>query len=235
MGITTGLGTYVYVQKAAEKPKPVEKPPVITEEPEPEPEKIAEITNFEGYYDVSKKLVRLDWDYEEHASKITQVRLLYSKAGDSINVAQFSSYDLPIDAFGLPTGNNAFTLRLILDNEEVIEETVYVKINYVLSVEQRVEQGDHRTRVTLDYQYDRANPVNAPSIQCMSDVDCSMVAYVDTKVVEENGRLKASTTYEFTWKETPVTYETFYVRWNFKDDQQIIYQNFDFEVTKGNK
>lgn len=235
IAITSGLGIYMYVQKEMNKPDDnitnSDKPP----QKEPEPDKTAEVKNFDGSYNGDSKLIQLSWSIAENASKVKQVRLVYNTAGDSINVTQFSSYELPIDAYGLPTGNNTFTLRLIMDNDDTIEETVHVKIDYVLSVQQSIEQGDQSTKVTLTYQYDQANPVKVPSILCLGDADCSLTRYVDTTVNEENGRINASSTYEFSWKEVPVAFENFYVRWNFKDDHGSIYQSYDLPVTKGKK
>lgn len=231
IAITGSLSIYTLYQKQQEKPS-LKEP--VTKEEDPEPKKNAEITSFEGYYDATSKQVKLNWTYQENSTKVTSIKLLYKDGSDPITVTQFPSYDLPIELYNLPTGYNDFTLRLVLDNGDTLEKNTKVKIDFVLSAKQTIEQTDYSTKVTLTYVYDKSNPVSVPSIQCLSDtVDCSVTNYIDTKVIEDHGRMSAQTTFEFIWSERPIKHAMYYVRWSFKDEDQNVYQNYDFQVTKG--
>lgn len=224
--IIIALSVYIFVNTQAQQ-EPA-KPAVTT--PDPAPAKTtAEITQFEGEYRKDLRYIDVSWSYEKHTSTISSVELYINNTYVD-NVSDYSSYQISKDAYNYATGENVLRLILNLSNGKTVEKTTKVFVNYVVSMEQRVKQLDHATQITLNYQYDKAHPVEVPSIFI---TDASIVSgeiiYIGTKTKTRDGSVFAETTYQINWPETVVTYQQFDVRWSFKDIQY----SKDFQAEKG--
>lgn len=224
--IIIALSVYIFVNTQAQQ-EPA-KPAVTT--PDPAPAKTtAEITQFEGEYRKDLRYIDVSWSYEKHTSTISSVELYINNTYVD-NVSDYSSYQISKDAYNYATGENVLRLILNLSNGKTVEKTTKVFVNYVVSMEQRVKQLDHATQIMLNYQYDKAHPVEVPSIFI---TDASIVSgeikYIGTKTKTRDGSVFAETTYQINWPETVVTYQQFDVRWSFKDIQY----SKDFQAEKG--
>lgn len=203
----------------------------ITETPveQNEESKTAEITSLETEYNKTLRYINVSWAYEEHESDVVSA---YLYVNDTLvdTVSSYSSYQIAKDAYHYPTGNNTVKLVLNLANGDTVEGTSTVFVNYVVDMEQSVKQDDNSTILTLSYQYDEGNPVDVPSIFITdASVSTSKIEYIDTKRTTRDGSVYAETSYRIVWSEDPVTYQTFGVRWSFKDIQY----SRDFEAEKG--
>lgn len=226
--IIIALSLYMFVN--ANTDTPIENGN-ITENPveEKEEPKTAEITSLETEYNKTLRYINVSWTYEEHESDVVST---YLYVNDTLvdNVSSYSSYQIAKDAYHYPTGNNTVKLVLNLANGETVEKTSTVFVNYVVDTEQSVKQENNSTILTLCYQYDESNPVDVPSIFITdASVSTSKIEYIDTKRSTRDGSVYAETSYRIVWSENPVTYQTFGVRWSFKDIQY----SRDFEAEKG--
>ena len=101
-----------------------------------------------------------DWMIIDAYNRTVSDCLLYTSVD---NVSDYSSYQISKDAYNYATGENVLRLILNLSNGKTVEKTTKVFVNYVVSMEQRVKQLDHATQIMLNYQYDKAHPVEVPS------------------------------------------------------------------------
>lgn len=228
--ITGGLSIYT-LQKKLPKKQGGSNAPVNEVKPE-EDNKTAEITGLTANYDRKGKQIRVSWSYSEHKSKVERVDLYLNNVYVG-NVSNMSYYNLPQNVYGFPTDQNNIKLVLTLEEEMTVEKETQVFVYHVLTAKQEVEQSEHSTKVTLQYEFNKDHPVEIPKILLTSgDVDMSKeVSYVGTEITENGTMVTARTTYEFHWSDTPVTYQSFGVRWIFVDEQD----NFDFQAVKGVK
>lgn len=224
--ITASLSTYIVMKDTMNNSQNPETKP---NEPDDEISENAEISDFYGNYDRTSRQIVFRWDVEANKATISNVRLYYDE-NELLNVTPYSSYDLPSENYGIRTGDNEFTLEVEQSNGKKIKKTITVFVDYVVSMEQSVKQKENQTEITLTYQYEKANPVDEPVMILLDDkIAYSYLNYVGTTMSENGGVVTAKTTYRFTWSEFPVKYETFSVRWSFKD----INDSGDFSLEKG--
>lgn len=213
------------MQKFMERSKaPIEVP--TQEEPTQED---ARITEFLGTYNRMDDQIHFHWSYTVGKEEIESVHL-YHMADNAIDVSSYSSWTLPRDSYGLTTGDNDFTLVITQSNGKEIKKQIKVFVKYVVNLDQEVKQEDGRTRVTLQYQYQKEHPVKVPKLIMLDDsINYTRLDYVDTTYKEKNGMIIAKTTYEFQWYEYPVEYQQFSIRWAFED----INDSVDYTLEKG--
>lgn len=222
--ITSSLGVYTVL-----KNRDVSTPEItLPQEKEPVSEN-AEIRDFTGTYNRASGQILFRWEITQNNAEISNIHL-YHNDNDLLNVTSYSSYDLPREGYAIPTGDNSFTLKLTQEDGKVIEKKITVFVDYVVTMEQVVTQAVNKTKITLVYQYEKRHPVNEPQMILLDDsIGFAYLRYVGTTMNEKDGLITAKTTYEFTWNETPVNFETFSVRWSFKD----INDSKDFTLEKG--
>lgn len=224
--IIISLSVYIFVKNRPEAEIPVEH-----NKPSDKPTtqiKETKITNLEGEYTQSTGNMKINWSYTQEGSKVKDAEL-YLNDGYIDTVTAFSYYDLSKSAYGYPTGNNIVKLVLNLEDGKKVEKTTTVFVDYLISMKQNVKQTSNSTKISLEYVYEKAHPVNIPEITTDGRANPVDIRYLKTTVKEEDGTMTAETTYEFFWEEVPVQYEQFGVRWKFND----IKESRDFEVEKG--
>lgn len=225
--IILSLSVYIFVNSRPAKEVPVEQNKPANEETPKTKE--TKITELEGEYTQSTGNMKITWRYTEEGSKVKSAEL-YLNDGYIDTVTSFSYYDLSKSAYGYPTGNNVVKLVLNLEDGKKVEKKVTVFVNYLISVKQYVKQTPNSTKISLEYVYEKAHPVEIPSIITTDGrATPTSIQYLKTDMKEENGTITAESTYEFFWEDVPVQYEQFGVRWKFND----IKESKDFEVEKG--
>lgn len=231
IGISLSLGVYI-IQKDTVKKKPTSNNQPIVDNGTDTTTKEAEINGFDSKYDRRTNQISVSWQYSSNASQIESVNL-YLNNNYVANVSSVSYYNLVQNVYNFPTGNNIITLELILSDGKSIKKESNVFVDYILSAKQVVSQSDSATKVTLEYVYDKNQPVEIPKILFISGdiITNPIINYVTTEYKESGNLMTASCTYEFIWGETPVEYQTFGVRWKFADIQD----SFDFQAVKGTK
>lgn len=204
-----------------------ENPPVDSNKP-------AEITALSVRYTrsalgISGNVITVSWAYSENASKVIGVNL-YLNDNAPINVTTNSYYDFTQGAFDYTTGENKVRLQLQLENGEVIEKEKTVFVQYIISTKQEVSLEGTTLKVTLEYVYSTANPVEIPEILIAnSDSDIPpMVTYVDTQTKTSGNKVTARTTYALAWRDATAMANKINLRWKFN----VIQDSFDYVVTK---
>lgn len=189
-----------------------------------------DIYYFEGNYNRTSQMVTLRWSYVRNQANIQKVKI-YLGSQELVTVTSYRSYEFSREQYGIPTGENIFTLYIEQEDGTIVKQDCTVFVDYVLSTSQTVEDSPGLSKVTLTYQYMQQHPVDAPRM-ILLDSDISYLSTYDagTKIVSnENGIITAQTTYGIEWNVYQAqgeVNEKYSIRWSFKD----IADSMDFTV-----
>lgn len=188
------------------------------------------ITGFEGNYSRSTQMIKLEWSYQKNQADIKRIKI-YLDSQELVTVTSYTSYELSREQYGIPTGDNVFTLSIEQSDGTIVEQDCTIFVDYVLSAEQSVEDSQGLSKVTLTYQYLEQQPVDPPRM-ILLDSDISYLSTYDagTSIIKtENGIVTAQTTYGIEWNVYQAQgelNEQYSIRWSFKD----IADSMDFTV-----
>lgn len=189
--ITIGAGIFLWLdQQSTISPAP------STPEPDPIIEEVeTSISSLEGSYTKSGEVL-LSWSIQTGTHAVNSVRLYHGEKSLGGEMKALTSYSLSQSLYQFPTGNNTFTLKVTLENNEVIERDVNIFINYILDMNMSYEQSEAAVTIRLTYRYDDANPVSVPRIKCLDSSSLPLAfTYVDTKRESTQGVTTAVTTF----------------------------------------
>lgn len=189
-----------------------------------------EIVHFEGNYDRSSQMIKLRWSYVRNQATVKRVKI-YLGSQELVTVTSYRSYEFSREQYGIPTGDNTFTLSIEQSDGTIIKQECNVFVDYVLSATQSVIDSQGLSKVTLTYQYMESHPVEAPRM-ILLDSDISYLSTYDagTNIIsKENGIVTVQTTYGIEWNVYQAkgeVNEQYSIRWSFKD----ISDSMDFTV-----
>lgn len=194
---------------------PVKLPAVIEESVDTDKEYVdAVISEFGGNYNRSSGEIAFNWNYVEGKNKIMSVILCHGEK-ELINVTPYRSYNLNRAAYNIPTGDNEFFLRIVQDDEKVIEGSIHVFVNRVVDLEQLVTEKNDKTYVTLRYRYQKGEQIEKPTMIVLDSIRYVDKGHVGTNEREEGDMIVAETTYRFKWSTVEDRPKSFSVRWSF--------------------
>lgn len=177
-----------------EVPKDDLNPGDIDEIPVPPVQYESEIVNFVGNF-TSDMNVKLNWKIEENEQKIEKVEL-YQKGMLLANVSGQSTYQLPMMAYHFVPGPNEFTLRVSMQDGEVVEQKININIDYVFNVQTSYEVDAQGVYISVTYMYSPQTPVLPPNIYLANVSGTSFsVSAIGTEVLSNEPYMKAKTTY----------------------------------------
>lgn len=189
----------------------------------------AVITMFEGKYNNITQNINFSWSYTSNQSAIESVKLFLENR-ELLDVTSYSSQSLSREMYGIPTGNNTFTLVITDEEGKQIKKSTNVFVNYVTYIHQDIKTKQNSMEITLTYTYEKKNPVKEPQMLILDEeLPFNYLQYNGTTRKEENGIITAKTVYEIFWNEESGSYNTFSVRWSFGDYSE---NNQDFTIDK---
>lgn len=192
-------------------------------------EKDVVITQFEGKYNNITQNINFNWSYNSNQSIIESVKL-YLNDTELLDVTSYSSQSLSREMYGIPTGNNTFTLVITKEDGKQVKKKTNVFVNYVTYMHQDIKTKQNSMEITLTYMYEKANPVHEPKMMILDEeLPFSYLQYNGTTSKENDGVITAKTTYEIFWNQESGDYNTFSVRWYFEDYSE---NNQDFTIDK---
>lgn len=189
--ITIGAGIFLWMDHQASLPAPAPAP-----SPDPVVEEVeTSISSLEGSYSKNGE-VQLTWSIYQGTHTVSSVRLFYGDKDLAGELKALTSYSLSQSLYQFPTGNTTFTLKAVLDNQEVITKEVTVFIDYIVDMNMTSEQSENTLTIHLTYRYDDANPVSIPRIKYLHSASLPLsFQYVDTTRQSTQGFTTATTTY----------------------------------------
>lgn len=187
------------------------------------------IQDFNGSYNRNTDQITFNWKLNIGEKGIDKVELKYN-GNKLMDVSSYRQCYISREGYNIPTGDNEFILVVHQKDGKVIEEKTNVFIKYVVSLNQVVKQDGQKTKVTLEYQYNKKHPVKPPRLIVLDDaIQYESMKYIGTDYKEVNDVVNEKTEYEFVWGEQPVEYKQVYVRWSFDE----INDSVDFIMDKG--
>lgn len=137
-------------------PPSVENPPVT---------KPIEINSFSGSFLDSKNTIALKWNVTENDEQIETIEL-YREDQLIEDVTDKTGYECPIQAYGITTGLNNFTLKVTSTDGEIVEKTTTVNVNYIFDVSKTSQFVDNNigkgVLLSITYSHHKQTPVGIP-------------------------------------------------------------------------
>lgn len=188
--ITIGAGIFLWLNQETPISPPTPVPPPVADDVE------TTISSLEGSYTKSGDVL-LSWSIQTGTQAVSSVRLYHGEKVLGGEMNALTSYSLSQSLYQFPTGNNTFTLKVTLENNEVIEKNVDVFIDYILDMNMTYEQEEQDVIIHLTYRYDDDNPVSVPRIKCLDSASLPLTfTYVDTTRESTQGITTAITTFK---------------------------------------
>lgn len=188
-----------------EAPEVIVEPPVDSQEPNitnpvtPIASK-ALIKNFFGTYHEDTHMIALSWKVIKNYSNIQSIHL-YRDDVYIADVTNATSYELPINMYGVSTGPNLFQLKVDLEDEEDSFSSCYVTLDYVMDVVKDYQFVNNSLGkgmlLRLNYNYNKQTPVGVPQIKVTTTAPGDvMITHISTTEAElGSGYINATTTY----------------------------------------
>lgn len=221
--ITAGLAIFYIVNNPSEAADPEEhdKTKPVTQKSD------TQISSFDGVF-TNDASVKLTWGIAVNKQKVTRVDLYH---GDNLiaAVSDLNTYVLPLNAYQFATGENEFTLKVVLADDKIIEKKTKVNVDPVFDASCNVENTTGGVLIKVSYKYGSANPVRSPTINAINTYGNPFsISYVDTIKGEQEGAYTNATTIYFldTSKMSSGAFN-YNIRFIFKD----VSLSFDFPVT----
>lgn len=163
---------------------------------DPEPSKVAQITNLYGRFSDSRLAVELSWNIHHGNKKLKSVSLLYDDKKIK-DVTSLHSISLPISENDIGTGNHKFDLEVEFEDKTTLIKTVYIYIDEAYSFSVSAQNEETKSTYTVTYYYDKRRPVNAPNVRFSGSTNAFTINYMNSKVIEEKGdKVKMQAEYE---------------------------------------
>ena len=107
----------------------------------------AVITMFEGKYNNITQNINFNWSYTSNQSAIESVKL-FLEDRELLDVTSYSSQSLSREMYGIPTGNNTFTLVITDEEGKQIKKSTNVFVNYVTYIHQDIKTKQNSMEIT---------------------------------------------------------------------------------------
>lgn len=220
IALIIGLLTYTFFIKGQKNttPAPNNEEIVTNEE--------AVISSFKGEFDTKKQQCNFSWTYRLNGQKANTITL-WNKDSQLVDVSNYNSYSLPQSVFGLVSGENTFTLKLLLEDGNTVSSDVVVFIPIINSVKQDILTNDNNLSISLSYSYASGNEMEIPDIRTFGDGSAMFsVSYQNTEYEQKDNTTTAKTTFTFNSTLPKEEWKNFTLRWVFAQ----LGLNYDFEV-----
>lgn len=233
--LLNGMLIYSFVQNQSPSlPIPGENEELEEEEVEEPsvPTKDTEIDLFVGNF-TNDMQVKLNWKIDEGKQEVEKIAL-YQGTTLLANVTNQTSYMLPLMAYHFPTGPNEFTIKVTLDNKEVIEKTININIDYVFNVQTSYEIVGRGVEISVSYQYGEQTPLLPPTIYLANVSQAYFtVSAIETVQLENEPYSKEKTTYYMDLSAMSDGIYNFSLTWEFSNVNKKI--NLPMSVVIGDE
>ncbi len=114
----------------------------------------AVITMFEGKYNNITQNINLAGVIRAISLQL-KVLNYFLENRELLDVTSYSSQSLSRDVYGIPTGNNTFTLVITDEEGKQIKKSTNVFVNYVTYIHQDIKTKQNSMEITLTYTYEK--------------------------------------------------------------------------------
>lgn len=224
--IILGIGVFYVMQNTDSDEAPKTKPTTNQTNKKTK----TSIATFSGYFGGEDSII-LSWSLSEGSSRVQRLEL-YRDKNILADVSSLLSYELPLSAYQLTTGNNHFTLKAYLQDGTEISKDADVLVDFVLHASHTITPTEGGQILNLNYRYGTANPVGVPSISFTygtnGDARAASVAYRTTTYETFDSLFtQANTSYFLDTSKLADGEYSMNFRYFFKD----VDESYDFTVT----
>lgn len=221
--VTVGMGIYYLYDT---KPKEIEVTPQKPEESDvPQKTKIS----YMGA-DFRNETVRVSWELEMGEEIVSSMEL-YCNENKLADVTSSNYFDMPLGVYQF-YGNVPFSLKVYLENGEVLSKDTQLQIPKILNPKQEITVLEDGIEISFHYQYYEKDKIEVPKIYIMNTGFMNWQSeFVSNQQVGKDGiYMNAVAKYRIRSKNINPGMYGFDVRYVFETVSQSFQNRADFEI-----
>lgn len=170
---------------------------------------------FEGSFNEKEMVVDLQFEIKEIEKLVVKNEIWYNNK-KLVEVKNGNAISLPLSEYGFITGENRFDLKVFLDDNSVLEKTVYVYMDEAFQIEVKEINENNKIIYNIEYWYDSRNIVSVPSMSILNTNLPVDIRYISAHEMTRKGQyIKMNCVYELDYSQVEAGKHKIELFWSF--------------------